>query len=440
MQRRAFIKYVGSGALTLAMPMLSNADSRKKRRRNRSESGSSAVVPGNTGANGRVVVLGGGMGGATAAKYLRLWGRSGVEVILIDRSAQYYSCILSNLVLNGTRTLKELTFDYTTMVQRYGINFIQSEVSNLDLAGQQVVLSDGSKVPYDRLVLSPGVEFDTIPGLETTAAQSSIPHAWKAGAQTNLLRDQIKAMPAGGVFVLTIPPAPFRCPPGPYERACVVADYLKRTKPRAKVIVLDANSGIVAERENFTNAFNVIHAGIVEYHPSVPVLEIDATNRILDTGIGKLRADVINAIPPHRAGKIISDAGLNNVNGKWAGVDVLTYESTIAPGVHVVGDSSATTQPKAGHVANAEAKVCADAITRIMRGDQPDPSPVTNSSCYSPISATTASWLSVVFYYDPLSRTMKPIGGGATEASGPSGDNFEQMEKWFANLMSDTFA
>lgn len=440
MKRRAFIKYVGAGALGLTFPTISNSDSRRKRRGDRTSSASSAVVPGNTGANGQVVVLGGGMGGATAAKYLRLWGGSGVQVTLIDRNPQYYSCILSNLVLNGTRTLQQLTFSYSTLVQRYGISFRQGDVTDLDLAGRQVVLSDGNRVPYDRLVLSPGVDFDTIPGLETGAAQSAIPHAWKAGPETNTLRNQVKAMPAGGVFVLTIPPAPFRCPPGPYERACVVADYLKRNKPRAKVIVLDANSGIVAERENFTNAFNVIHAGIVEYYPSVSILEIDATNRTLDTGIGKISADVINAIPPHRAGKIITDSGLNNVNGKWAGVDVLSYESTIAPGVHVVGDSSATTQPKAGHVANAEAKVCVDAITRLMRGDQPDPSPVTNSSCYSPITATTASWLSVVFSYDPVSRTMKPVGGGATEASGPSGDNFEQMEKWFANLMSDTFA
>lgn len=439
MKRRHFIKLVSGSALALTLPA-ARSKGDDERRIIRTNASSVAAVPGNTGANGRVVVLGGGMGGATAAKYLRLWGGSGVQVTLIDRSAQYYSCILSNLVLNGTRTLSQLTYHYANLVRNYGIQFLQGEVIGIDLAGRQVVLSDGKQVPYDHLVLAPGVEFDTIPGLESPAAQAAVPHAWKAGAQTNILRDQIRAMPAGGVFVLTIPAAPFRCPPGPYERACVVADYLKRNKPRAKVIVLDENSQIVAERENFTHAFNVIHAGVVEYYPRVSVFAIDPNTRTLDTTHGKISADVINAIPPHRAGKIITDAELNNVNGKWAGVDVLSYESTIAPSVHIIGDSSATTQPKAGHVANAEAKVCADAVTRLLRGDRPDPSPVTNSSCYSPITATTASWLSVVFYYDPVSKTMKPVGGGATEAKGPSGDNFEQMEKWFANLMSDTFS
>lgn len=436
MERRDFIKFLGSGVLTLSIPTaLSNGEERN----GTNSTASPEPVPGNTGAIGRVVVLGGGMGGATAAKYLRLWGGTGVQVTLIDRSAQYYSCILSNLILNGSRTLQQLTFDYNALVKNYGISFVQGEVSSLDLAGKQVVLANGNKIPYDRLVLSPGVEFDAIPGLESAAAQAAIPHAWKAGAQTNTLRDQLRAMRAGGVFVLTIPPAPYRCPPGPYERACVVADYLKRNKPRAKLIVLDANAGIVAEKENFTYAFQTLYPNIVEYYPHTTINHIDATTRTLDTSTGIFSADVINAIPPHRAGKIITDSGLNNFNGKWAAVDVLSYESTIVPGVHVIGDSSGTTQPKAGHIANQEAKTCADAITRRLRGDQPDPSPVTNSSCYSPITATTASWLSVVFAYDPVSKTMKPVGGAATEAKAPSKDNFEEMLQWFANLMSDTY-
>ena len=433
--RRQFIQWLGVGGLALLLP--ESAMAKKKRRRDRA---SVTRVPGSTGANGTVIVVGGGMAGATVAKYLRLWGGSGVQVTLIDRAAQYYSCILSNLVLNGTRQLSSLTFGYDKLVDNYGIKFVNRDVVDVDPTNRVVYLSDGTSLSADKIVLAPGVEFDTIPGLETEQAQAAIPHAWKAGPQTITLRNQIAAMKPGGIFILTIPPAPYRCPPGPYERACVVADYLKRNRPGSKVVVLDANPQITAEKENFTRAFQVTHAGVVEYYAGVQVLHIDPAARMVETNLGVIRGDVVNAIPPHRAGKIIAHSGLNNVSGKWAGVDVLSYESSAAPDVHVIGDSSATTQPKAGHIANAEAKVCADAITREMRGENVDPAPVTNSSCYSPITATTASWLSVVFAYDPVSKTMKPVGGAATEADHASTDNFEEMLAWFQNLMADSFA
>jgi NADPH-dependent 2,4-dienoyl-CoA reductase/sulfur reductase-like enzyme len=435
MQRREFLKTLGFGSAGLLLPGSLLADTN-------SGTYKPEGVPGATGASGNVIVIGGGMGGAAVAKYLRLWGGTNVKVTLIERNPNYVSNILSNEVLTGQKTLANLTFTYANLAKNYGITVLQDEVTTIDPAARKVTTASGKTLAYDRLVISPGIEFDVIPGLETPEAQAAVPHAWKAGAQTTALRNQIAAMPAGGVFVLTIPAAPYRCPPGPYERACMVADYLKRNKPGSKVIVLDANAAITAGKTNFTYAFNTIHAGVIDYRPASTVLAIDAANRTLDTNWGKIQADVINAIPPQRAGRIIADTGLNNANGRWAGVDVLSYESTVsgANGIHVIGDSSATTQPKAGHVATQEARVCADAIVRALKGQAPDPAPMTNSACYSPITSTTASWLSVVYAYDAASKSMKPVGGTATEAASISSKNFSQMEQWFQSLMQETFS
>jgi NADPH-dependent 2,4-dienoyl-CoA reductase/sulfur reductase-like enzyme len=391
------------------------------------------------------------MGGATVAKYLRLWGGSNVQVTLIEREAAYQSNILSNLVLNGQTTMNKLTFSYNKLKTKYGINVVKGEVSHIDKQNRSVELLGGGRLSYDRLVMSPGIEFDLVPGLETAAAQMAVTHAWKAGPQTTVLAEQIRTMRRGGVFVMSIPKAPYRCPPGPYERACVVADYLKKTNPGSKVIVLDENAGIIAEKASFTLAFNTIHAGVIDYRPSTKVTGVDAASRSLtlstETNPGvwvtsSLQGDVLNVIPNQRAGQIVQSSGLANVSDRWAGVDVLSYESSVAgaSGIHIIGDSSATTQPKAGHIANAEAKVCADAIFRSLQGFNPDPSPVTNSACYSPITATTASWLTAVFAYDPVTKTMKIVPGASGEASGPSTKNYKEMSKWFGELMLDSFA
>jgi NADPH-dependent 2,4-dienoyl-CoA reductase/sulfur reductase-like enzyme len=398
------------------------------------------TVPTNTGISGRVVVIGGGMAGATVAKYLRLWGGTGVSVTLVERDSAYTSNILSNLVLNGQRTITSLQYGYSNLASRYGIRMVKGDVTAIDPVGHSVTLADGSKLPYDRLVIAPGVEFDIYPGLETAEAQAKVPHAWKAGVQTTQLRNMLVNMKAGETFVMTIPAKPYRCPPGPYERACVVADWLKKNRTGSKVIVLDANPSITAEPLAFTNAFDVVHKGVVEYHPGVTINSIDASTMTLNTNLGNLKAKVINAIPPHKAGKVVINNGLANVGGRWAGVDVLTYQSTAAPGIHVIGDASATTQPKAGHIANQEAKICADAIVRLLAGRSPDPSPITNSACYSPITADTASWLTAVFAFDPVSRTMQPVPGAAGEAAARSKDNYEEMFKWFNTLMEDSFA
>jgi len=434
-KRRDFIKIAGAAGLGLGSAgwsMLAAAD------------GVTAPVaigvPVNTGIRGRVVVIGGGMAGATVAKYLRIWGGTGVDVTLIERESAYASSIMSNLVLNGSRTMSSLQYSYAALASRYGVKIVRGDVLTIDPVGRAVTLASGSRLAYDRLVVAPGVDFDTLPGLETAEAQAKVPHAWKAGPQTTALRNMITAMPSGGVFVMSIPGKPYRCPPGPYERACVVADWLKRNRPGSKVIVLDANPGITAEVHSFTDAFNVVHAGVIEYQPNVTINSVDATTMTVNTSIGNIRGNVLNLIPPHRAGKVIAANGLADSGGKWTSVDVLSYEAKVAPGIHVIGDASATTQPKAGHIANQEAKVCADAILRLFSGRALDPAPHTNSACYSPITFETASWLTANYAYDPVTQTMQPVTPSSGEAATRSKDNFEEMNKWFTALMGDSFA
>lgn len=224
-----------------------------------------------------------------------------------------------------------------------------------------------------------------------------------------------------------------------------VADYLKRTKRGGKVIILDANNGLQAEPKNFTTAFNVTHRGMITYVPNAQINSIDASTMTVVTSAGSFKGKIINAIPTHRAGNLISQSniGLNNaLGGKWAGVNVLTYESSNPglAGIHIIGDASSTTQPKAGHLANAEAKVCADAIIELFKVGTINQTPITNSSCYTPITKTTASWLSAVYRYDPASKAMLPTGSGVAESNGANSHNHEDMLKWFNNLIADTFS
>lgn len=398
-------------------------------------------VPISAGATGNVVVVGGGMAGTTIAKYLRLWGGSGLSVTLVEPNANYNSNIFSNMVLTGDKTLAQLTFNYNNLVSNYGVTLLNSSVTNINVGGKTVDLANGSTLSYDRLVLALGIDFDTLPFIDSSNANvSKIVHAWQAGPQTTNLQKQIQAMTKSDTFILVIPPAPYRCPPGPYERACVVADYLKRVKGGGKVVVLDANAAITAQPTNFGNAFNVTYKGIITYVPGATLTSIDAANMTVNTSKGSYKGKVINAIPTHKAPKLIFDAGLNtSTDGRWAKVNELTYESTLGNGIHIIGDSCNTKkQPKAGHIANAEAKICADAIIKSLTGGTINPSPVTNSSCFTPITQTTASWLAAVYKYDAIQGAMWPFGGGAVESAGANSHNFEDMNSWFTNLMADT--
>lgn len=412
-----------------------------------------------TGLQARVVVIGGGMAGAACAKYLRLWGGSGVEVTLVEPRAAYTSNIMSNLVLNGGTTMGALDYSYERLSSRYGVMVRQGRVSSLDPGARRVRLEDGTELPYDRVIAAPGIEFEDAWGLVAADYETRTPHAWQAGAQTALLRDQIGQMVAGDHFVMVIPRAPYRCPPGPYERACLVADLLKTSgRATSQVLVLDENLTIQAERENFTFAFQQIHAGVVRYEPGVTAVTIDPATlnvRYRDAvGAPKsLQARVINPIAPHRAAGSgaagwLRQAGVaNSADGRWAVVNVLSYESTAVPGVHVIGDAASCGLPKAGHVGNQEAKICADAILRLLGGGQPDPAPVANSACYSPITAGTASWLTAVYQYDAAQARMvvaanggNPAGAAAVEAGSITAKNFQQMRTWFDTLMRDTFS
>jgi NADPH-dependent 2,4-dienoyl-CoA reductase/sulfur reductase-like enzyme len=379
----------------------------------------------------RVVVIGGGLGGATAAKYLRLWGGN-VDVTLVDARAAHTACILSNLVLTGALRLSQITLSYANLASVYGVHVVQDVAVAVDPVNRTVRLLGGGVLPYDHLILSPGIDFIAPEGWNP----AQVPHAWQAGTQTLLLRNQLAAMPAGGNFVMTIPKAPYRCPPGPYERACVVADYVKRRKPGSKVIVLDANSAIVAEPENFNDAFTNMYPDIVEYHTDVRLNAVDSVNRILDTSLGDVPGAVLNVIPTQRAGRIAFTAGV--ATDRWAPVDPLTYETPVA-GIHVIGDSQGTGQPKSGHMANAQAKVCADAILRAFAGQAPNPAPTTNSACYSPLSLNVASWLTAVFQFDQGTGNMAVVSDSFGEAPGPSRENYRDMFGWAQNLFADSF-
>jgi sulfide dehydrogenase [flavocytochrome c] flavoprotein chain len=395
------------------------------------------VLPPPASPKARVIVLGGGMAGATAAKYLRLWGDA-IDVTLVDRTPIYTSCIMSSLVLTGQRTMASLAFNHDTLRTRYGVRTVYGEVVAVDPVACRGTLQGGTVLQADRLVLAPGIAFDDVPGLTQPDA---MPHAWKAGPQTSLLASQLAAMPANGVAVLTIPAVPYRCPPGPYERACLIADWLRLKKPQAKLIVLDANPDFVTEKDNFSRAFFDLHGQVIEYRTNVVIDSVDPTSKTLFTNGGPVRGDVVNLIPRQRSPQLLADAGLlNATGGRFAAVDVLSYASTAAPHTHVIGDASATTQPKAGHIANQEAKVCADALSRTFAGGSPDPAPVTNSACFSTITMSKASWLHALFQYDSASASMKAVPAATTASVGWNGDHFEDMGTWFKALMADTFA
>jgi NADPH-dependent 2,4-dienoyl-CoA reductase/sulfur reductase-like enzyme len=327
----------------------------------------------------RVVVIGGGWGGSSAAKYVRLADPS-IEVILYEPNRTFVSCPFSNLVLSGVRSIESLTFDYKKLAG-HGVQVRHETVTAIEPASRRVRVGDTS-VEYDRLIVSPGVEFqwEQVEGLAQN--QDKVLHAWKAGPQTVQLANQLQSMPDGGVFVLTIPPAAYRCPPGPYERACQVAWYLKTRKPRSKLLVLDANQNVVSKTGLFRAAWQAYPN--LEYRGSNKVVKVDPTTREVTTDFGdKVKYDVVNLIPPQRAGTIAVQADLVGADKRWCEVDHLTYESVKAKNVHVIGDSTiGLPVPKSGNIANAMGKICAVAVVHLLQGRQPPALPPGNT-CYS---------------------------------------------------------
>ena len=391
---------------------------------------------------GRVVVVGGGFGGATAARYLKLWGGN-VDVTLVERNPQFVSCPISNLVLGGYRQIADVTRGYDGL-KAVGVKVVQGEVTAIDAAGKKVRLADGSTLAYDRLVVSPGIDFipDGIGGLGTPAAQEKVLHSWKAGPQTVALRRQIEAMPDGGVFVLAIPKVPYRCPPGPYERACVVASYLKEAKPKSKLLVMDANPEIQSKKALFEKAFKDRYAGILEYRPNAELKEVDAGSGTAKLEFEDVKADVFNVIPPQRAADLARNAGLVNVNNRWVGVNWLTMESTAMPGVHVLGDATfpAPTMPKSGHMANQHAKVAAAAIINLLQGQAVNATPVVMNTCYSFVTRTDVVHVASVHQYDGADKTFKPVPGSGGVSAGANQIEGRYALSWADNIWADMLA
>lgn len=394
--------------------------------------------------SGHVVVVGGGFGGATVAKYLRMWSEGAVQVTLVERTPQFISCPVSNLVIGGTRQLSDITFGYGNLQDKWGIRVIQDEAAGIDPVKHTVRLASGGQLSYDRLVLSPGIDFqfDQIPGLNSADAQSKVLHAWKAGPQTVALRRQLEAMAAGGVYAISIPKAPYRCPPGPYERACLVADYFKRAKPRSKVVILDANDEVVSKKGLFMKAWAELYKDIIDYRPGSEVKDVDAANATAILDFDQLKADVLNVIPPHRAGRIAAESGLKLTNNKWVDIDWLTMESTSTPGIHVLGDAIllAPGMPKSGHMANQQGKLAAAAIINLLAGQAPNPAPVVMNTCYSFVDEQNAIHVSSVHQYDAATKTVQPVKGAGGVSAARNELEGIIAHGWAKNIWADMLA
>ena len=371
---------------------------------------------------GRVVVVGGGYGGATAARYIKQWAPD-IDVTVVERNDTFVSCPISNLVLGGNTQIGNITMGYDGLKAR-GVRVVRGDAVAVDAAAKQVRLADGSSLAYDRVIVSPGIDFiyDQIPGMKSADAQNRVFHAWKAGPQTVALRKQLEAMPDGGVFVFQFPMAPYRCPPGPYERVCQVADYFKRAKPKSKIIVLDANPDIVSKKGLFLAAWNGMYKGMIDYRPNSELADVDVKGMTVKLTFDNVKGDVLNVVPPHRAGDIASKAGLITANQRWCGIDWLTMESVAVKGVHVLGDAtlSAPAMPKSASMANQHAKVCAAAVTALIKGQPVNPQPMMMNTCYSFVDGRNVMHVASVHTYDAAQKTMvavKGAGGVSDKAS-----------------------
>ena len=397
------------------------------------------VVP----TSAKVVVIGGGYGGATAARYVRLLSDHQIDVVLIEPQASFVSCPISNLVLAGTRTLADITTPYDALVSRHGVQWVRDTAAAIDAAKKTVTLASGPTIRYDKLVLSPGVElmFDEVQGLRAAQAAGQVLQAWKAGPETVALRRQLEAMPDGGVYAIAIPEAPYRCPPGPYERASVIAAYFKRAKPKSKVLILDANADVTSKPGLFKKAWSELYPGMVEYRPLHKATGVDAASNTLRIEVqDDVKADVLNVLPPMRAGTLAVQAGLANAGGRWCRVNFIDFESTAAKDIHVLGDStlSAPGMPKSGHMANAHGKVAAAAIVAQLSGVDIDPHPMMTNTCYSFVDDKNAIHVASVHEYVAADKTFKTVAGSGGVSAQRSEAEAGYAMGWARNIWVDT--
>ncbi|WP_395140274.1 FCSD flavin-binding domain-containing protein [Schlegelella aquatica] len=396
-------------------------------------------------AKAQVVVVGGGYGGATAAKYLRMWSDYRLQVVLVEPNDAFVSCPVSNLVLGGYKTMADITTPYDNLRKRHGVTLVKDRAERIDPAKKTVTLASGATIAYDKLVLSPGIDlmFDGIQGLKAAHDEGRILQAWEAGPETAALRRQLEAMPDGGVYALTIPEAPYRCPPGPYERACQVASYFKAAKPRSKVLVLDANQDVTSKGPLFKKVWAEQFAGIVEYRPQHNAVAVDAKSGVIKFDVqDEVKADVLNVLPPMRAGLIAVQTGLANANARWCNVDYLTFQSTAAKDIHVLGDSIqiAPGMPKSGHMANSHAKVAAAAIVAELAGWPVNPAPMLTNTCYSFVDGKNVIHVASVHEYVAAEKTFKTVAGSGGVSTGPSEMEGVYGWNWAQNIWADMLA
>lgn len=403
--------------------------------------GSLAGCAGIMGASPRVVVIGGGYGGATCARYLRMWSNNRIAVTLVERNERFVSCPLSNLVLGGSREIADLTMGYNNLGGRHGVTVVRDEVVAIDPMQREVRLASGGRLAYDKLVVSPGVDmmYDSIPGLNNDDAQRRVLHAWKAGEQTVQLRRQLEEMPDGGVFAMHIPKSPYRCPPGPYERACQVALYFRNRKPRSKVLILDANEDVQSKKGLFMAAWNGPYKGLIEYKPNSTLLDVNVAASTAKLEFEDVKYAVLNVIPPQRAGAIAREGGMANANNRFCQVDFRTYESTAQPNIHILGDAiqPAPAMPKSGHMANQHGKVAAGAIVAMLSGQQVLQDPVIANTCYSFIDDKNVVHVATVHRYSAEKKTMEVVQGSGGLSAGPSEVEAQYAFAWSRNIWND---
>jgi NADPH-dependent 2,4-dienoyl-CoA reductase/sulfur reductase-like enzyme len=388
-----------------------------------------------------VVIIGGGFGGATAAKYLKRFNPA-IRVTLIEPASDFIMCPMSNRVIHGGMTLREITRPYESFVGKYDIRWIRAVADEID-ADKKTVRVGKERIAYDRLIVSPGVDFnyESIPGMGNDQALLQVPHAWKAGEQTQRLRDMLKAMPAGGTVAMHIPKVPYRCPPGPYERASLIAHFLQTRNPKAKLLVFDSNPEIQSKKGLFEAAWKARYAGLIEYIPDAEIEHVNPGTRTVDFKMqGKHKVDVLNVIPPQRAGTIARKSGLANVGDRWCGVDFLTYESTRHKNIHVLGDSiaGAPGMPKSGHMANQEAKVCASAVAALTLGLPVPEMPIIANTCYSFISQSEVIHVASVYRYSAEKKTMLSVEGAGGLSTEPNASEGVYAMSWASNILNDT--
>jgi len=390
----------------------------------------------------RVVIVGGGFGGATAARFLRT-AVPAPDVVLIEPNDMFVACPFSNLVIAGERGLDAQRFGYAVALSG-GIKLVTAAATSVDASARTVKVSDGAQYAYDRLILSPGIDISwgALPGYDEAAA-ARLPHAWKAGEQTMLLRRQLEEMSDGGTVVMSVPPNPFRCPPGPYERASLIAWYLKNHKPKSKLLVLDAKD-VFSKQKLFQNAWKQLYPGLLEWvslSDGGKVVRVDPTTKTFETEFGSHKADVGTVVPPQSAGAIAAQAGVADRSG-WCPIDPVTFESRLVPGIHVIGDAAiAGAMPKSAFAANAQAKVCAQAVATLLHGNKPAEPRLINT-CYS--LATPNYGFSIAGVYKPVNGVLTDIegAGGTSPLDAPDSQRVAEArygERWFQTITSEVF-